>query len=109
MMLVGTLVTPQATTHSAALEQVAPKGTATEAFGWVVTAVTVGLAIGQSISGYLVEHVGTPSAFLAAGGSGLLIAALVFVFRGTVAAGAPDGGDGDSLVGSRAEMDLAAR
>jgi hypothetical protein len=109
MMLVGTLVTPQATTHSAALEQVAPKGTATEAFGWVVTAVTVGLAIGQSISGYLVEHVGTPSAFLAAGGSGLLIAALVFVFRGTVAAGAPDGGDDDSVVVSRAEMDLAAR
>ena len=70
MLLVGTLVTPQATTHSAAIEQVAPKGTATEAFGWVITAVTVGLAIGQSISGYLVEHVGTPVAFLAAGGRG---------------------------------------
>ncbi|MET1071281.1 MAG: MFS transporter [Umezawaea sp.] len=105
MLLVGTLVTPQATTHSAAIEQVAPKGTATEAFGWVVTAVTVGLAIGQSISGYLVEHVGTPVAFLAAGASGLFIAALVWLFRGTVAAGVPT----EAPAVRREEMDLASR
>jgi MFS family permease len=101
MLLVGTLVTPQATTHSAAIEQVAPKGTATEAFGWVITAVTVGLAIGQSISGYLVEHIGTSVAFLAAGGAGLLVATAVWLLRGTVAAGIP--------AETRVEMDLAAR
>ncbi|MEJ2852743.1 MULTISPECIES: MFS transporter [unclassified Saccharothrix] len=89
LLVVGTLITPQATTHSAAIEQVAPVGTATEAFGWVVTAVTVGLAIGQSVSGQLVESHGTGTAFVAAAGAGLLIAALVWVFRGTVAAGAP--------------------
>ncbi|PRY46182.1 MFS transporter [Umezawaea tangerina] len=105
MLVVGTMVTPQATTHSAAIEQVAPKGTATEAFGWVVTAVTVGLAIGQSISGYLVEHVGTPVAFLAAGGSGLFVAALVWLFRGTVAAGVP----AEVPAVRREEMDLASR
>ncbi|XVV04144.1 MFS transporter [Actinosynnema sp. CA-248983] len=89
LLVVGTLITPQATTHSAAIEQVAPAGTATEAFGWVVTAVTVGLAIGQSVSGQLVESYGTGTAFVAAAGAGLLIAALVWVFRRTVAAGAP--------------------
>ncbi|NUT96910.1 MAG: MFS transporter, partial [Saccharothrix sp.] len=89
LLVVGTLITPQATTHSAAIEQVAPVGTATEAFGWVVTAVTVGLAIGQSLSGQLVESHGTGTAFVAAAGAGLLIAALVWAFRGTVAAGAP--------------------
>ncbi len=104
MLLVGTLVTPQATTHSAAIEQVAPKGTATEAFGWIITAVTVGLAIGQSISGYLVEHIGTSIAFLAAGGSGLFVAALVWLLRGTVAAGIPV-----EAPAKRVEMDLAAR
>ncbi|QQQ76718.1 MFS transporter [Saccharothrix sp. 6-C] len=89
LFVVGTLITPQATTHSAAIEQVAPAGTATEAFGWVVTAVTVGLAIGQSASGQLVESHGTSAAFLAAAGSGLVIAVLVWLFRRTVAAGVP--------------------
>ncbi|GAA1339027.1 MFS transporter [Saccharothrix algeriensis] len=89
LLVVGTLITPQSTTHSAAIEQVAPAGTATEAFGWVVTAVTVGLALGQSLSGHLVEAHGTPTAFVAAAASGLVIAALVWVFRGTVAAGVP--------------------
>ncbi|MBY8847464.1 MFS transporter [Saccharothrix longispora] len=101
LLVVGTLITPQATTHSAAIEQVAPAGTATEAFGWVVTAVTVGLAIGQSASGQLVESHGTSAAFTAAAVSGLVIAVLVWVFRGTVAAGVP--------VPKQEEMDLAAR
>ncbi|CCH27627.1 MFS transporter [Actinosynnema sp. NPDC047251] len=89
LLVVGTLITPQATTHSAAIEQVAPAGTATEAFGWVVTAVTVGLAVGQFFSGLLVESSGTGAAFLAAAAAGLAIAALVWAFRGTVAAGVP--------------------
>ncbi|MFD0199725.1 MULTISPECIES: MFS transporter [Saccharothrix] len=89
LLVVGTLITPQATTHSAAIEQVAPAGTATEAFGWVVTAVTVGLAIGQSASGQLVESHGTGVAFVAAAASGLVIAVLVWIFRRTVAAGVP--------------------
>ena len=89
LFVVGTLITPQATTHSAAIEQVAPAGTATEAFGWVVTAVTVGLAIGQSASGQLVEVYGTGAAFVAAAVSGFVIAVLVWVFRRTVAAGVP--------------------
>ncbi|WNV91699.1 MFS transporter [Umezawaea sp. Da 62-37] len=105
MLLVGTMVTPQATTHSAAIEQVAPRGTATEAFGWIVTAVTVGLAIGQSISGYLVEHIGTQVAFLAAGASGLFVAGLVWLFRSTVAAGVP----AEAPAARREEMDLASR
>jgi MFS family permease len=89
LLVVGTLITPQSTTHSAAIEQVAPAGTATEAFGWVVTAVTVGLAIGQSASGRLVESYGTGVAFVAAAVSGLVIAVLVWIFRRTVAAGVP--------------------
>ncbi|MEV0677273.1 MFS transporter [Actinosynnema sp. NPDC050436] len=100
LLVVGTLITPQATTHSAAIEQVAPAGTATEAFGWVVTAVTVGLAVGQFLSGQLVEASGTGAAFLAAAAAGLAIAALVWAFRGTVAAGVPARQD---------EMDLASR
>jgi len=84
MLFAGALITPQSTTHSAMIEVVAPAGTAAEAFGWVVTAVTLGLAFGQSISGYLVEHSGPAAAFLAAGVMGLLVASLVWLLRGTL-------------------------
>ncbi|SEP52911.1 MFS transporter [Amycolatopsis saalfeldensis] len=84
MLLAGAMITPQSTTHSATIEIVAPRGTAAEAFGWVLTAVTLGLAAGQSVSGYLVEHAGTSAAFLAAGVAGLLLAAVVWTMRDTV-------------------------
>jgi MFS family permease len=84
-LVAGMWITPQSTTHSTAIELAAPEGTATEAFGWVVTAVTLGLAAGQSASGYLVEHVGVWSAFLASSVAGVLLAAVVWLRRHTIA------------------------
>jgi len=84
LLLGGLLITPQATAHSAAIELVAPRGTVTEAFGWVITSVTLGLALGQSASGWLVEHVGIRSSFLAASVAGLLFAVLLWMRRETV-------------------------
>jgi predicted MFS family arabinose efflux permease len=84
-LVAGMWITPQSTTHSTSIEVVAPAGTATEAFGWIITAVTLGLAAGQSTSGYLVEHVGVWSSFVAASVAGLLIAGLVLARRNTIA------------------------
>jgi MFS family permease len=84
MLAAGAMITPQSATHSAAIEVVAPEGTAAEAFGWVLTAVTLGLAFGQSVSGYLVEHSGPSASFLAAGVAALVVAALVWLLRATV-------------------------
>jgi MFS family permease len=96
LLVSGTLITPQSTATSAAIDEVAPPGTATEAFGWVITAVTLGLAAGQSIGGQLVTYVGPPVAFLASAAAGLAFAAVVFALRRTIhpyhpAAGAPVG------------------
>ena len=90
LLVSGVWITPQSTAHSTAIELVTPRGTSTEAFGWVITSVTLGLAAGHSTSGYLVEHVGIPAAFLASSASGLLIALLVWLRRGTVAEQAPE-------------------
>jgi hypothetical protein len=89
-LVAGALITPQSTTHSTAIEAVAPQGAATEAFGWVVTSVTLGLAGGQSASGYLVEHVGVWSAFVASSAAGLVIAVLLWLRRGTIVEQHPD-------------------
>jgi hypothetical protein len=84
LLVAGILITPQATTHSALIDVVAPPGTSTEAFGWVITAVTLGLAGGQSLSGVLVESAGPGAAFLAAAAGGTLVAAAVWVRRATL-------------------------
>lgn len=86
LLVAGSLITPQSTAHSVAIEIAAPRGTATEAFGWVVTSVTLGAAIGQSISGQLVELSGPPAAFLTASAVGVAVAAVLWLRRRTLAA-----------------------
>ena len=70
MLAAGALITPQVTAHSLAVDVAAPAGTATEAFGWVVTAATLGLAAGQSVAGIVIEVAGPAAAFLAGGIAG---------------------------------------
>jgi hypothetical protein len=84
MLGAGALITPQVTAHSIAVDTAAPAGSATEAFGWVVTAATLGLAIGQSVAGIVVEAAGPHAAFVAGGVSGLLLAGVLWARRHTV-------------------------
>jgi MFS family permease len=89
MLAAGSLITPQVTAHSLAVDIAAPEGTATEAFGWVVTAATLGLAAGQSAAGIVVEAAGPPSAFLAGGLAGVVLAVMLWVRRDTLAPAQP--------------------
>nr|WP_207631548.1 MULTISPECIES: MFS transporter [unclassified Actinopolyspora] len=84
LLIAGSLVTPQSTAHSVALEAAAPKGTATEAFGWVITSVTLGAAAGQSLSGQLVELQAPPLSFATAGAIGLVLGGLLWTRRRTL-------------------------
>lgn len=84
MLLAGALITPQVTAHSVAVDRVAPGGTATEAFGWVVTAATLGIAAGQSSAGVVVELAGPASAFLVGGVAGAVVAGVLWARRGTL-------------------------
>lgn len=84
LLLVGCLITPQSTAHSVALEIAAPRGTATEAFGWVITSVTLGAAFGQSLSGQIVEVGGPPPAFLTASALGTVLAVVLWLRRSTL-------------------------
>lgn len=89
MLGAGILITPQATAHSSAVEIVAPQDSAAEAFGWVLTAITLGLAFGQSVGGHLVESSGPPLAFLAAAACAVAIGSVVWLVRNTVRTPAP--------------------
>jgi MFS family permease len=85
MIAAGALITPVVTAHSLAVDVAAPSGTAAEGFGWVVTAATLGLACGQSAAGAVVEMAGPPAAFLVGGAAGLVVAAILWARRGTLA------------------------
>jgi len=89
MLVAGGLITPQTTGQSLLVEAVAPRGTAAEAFGWVVTAITVGAAAGQSLAGVVVDAFGAPAAFVVGGGAGLGLGALLWMRRRSLEAG-PD-------------------
>jgi MFS family permease len=84
MLVAGALITPQVTGHSLAVDIAAPPGAATEAFGWVITAATLGIATGQSSAGFAVETFGPPAAFLSGGLAGVVVAAVMWLRRATL-------------------------
>jgi MFS family permease len=84
MLLAGATITPQVTAHSLGVEATAPKGTATEAFGWVVTAATLGLSSGQSTSGMVVEAFGPHAAFAVGGVAGVVVAGVLWLRRSSL-------------------------
>lgn len=84
MLVAGALITPQVTAHSLAVELTAPRGAATEAFGWVITAATLGIAAGQAGAGIVVEVFGPAASFLAGGAAGLVLALVLWLRRATL-------------------------
>ncbi|GAA5121597.1 MFS transporter [Pseudonocardia adelaidensis] len=84
MVLSGALITPQVTGHSLAVDIAAPPGAAAEAFGWVITAATLGIATGQSSAGIVVEAFGPPASFVSGGMAGVVLAAVLWLRRATL-------------------------
>jgi predicted MFS family arabinose efflux permease len=84
MVVSGALITPQVTAHSLAVDIAAPPGAAAEAFGWVVTAATLGIATGQSSAGIVVETFGPHAAFVSGGVAGVVLAAVLWLRRATL-------------------------
>ncbi|WP_331762445.1 transporter (plasmid) [Streptomyces sp. NBC_01527] len=79
------------------INAVAPAGTTTEAFGWLIAAINLGIAGGTAAAGWAGGHYGV--ALVAAGG-----AALVLLLGGSrVRAGSSPAGAGSTAVGEGAD------
>jgi MFS family permease len=63
------------------VDQVAPRGTVTEAFAWIVAAMGSGAAVGAAVAGIAGDHAGVSGAFAAAGVGGVLALALCLLDR----------------------------
>ncbi|HEV8649621.1 MAG TPA: MFS transporter [Actinomycetes bacterium] len=67
-------------------DRLAPPGTVTEAFTWVMTAFTAGLSAGSSLAGLLIDGAGVRAAFLAAVAAGVLAVGVTLLRRHTLVA-----------------------
>jgi hypothetical protein len=72
----GLLLPPLLTCSYVAVDRLAPTGTTSEAFGWIVTAFLVGSSAGAAVAGALVADGRLAAAFVAAAASSLVGAAV---------------------------------
>jgi predicted MFS family arabinose efflux permease len=83
----GLPIAPLIASRNQLVERVAPRGTATEAFTWPLTALVAGVSVGAAVSGALVEEYSWATAVVAAVAAATAGAALLFVRRDTLASG----------------------
>lgn len=91
-ILAGVAIAPLVASGNQLVGDVAPAGTVTEAYTWLVTAIVVGVSIGNAVAGVLVEAADWRVSFLVGAGCATIGSALAFARRGTLrSAAAPVG------------------
>jgi MFS family permease len=79
--LSGIFLAPVLACSFTIVDTLAPRGTATEAFAWVVAAMSGGAALGSAVAGIAGDRAGVPGAFAGAAVGGLLALALCLLGR----------------------------
>jgi MFS family permease len=80
-VLSGLFLAPVLGTTFTLVDRLAPRGTVTEAFAWVVTAMAGGAALGSAIAGRITDLGGSHAAFAVSGGAGIMALAVVAAGR----------------------------
>ena len=81
LVLMGLPIAPMIACRYRLLDQAAPHGRENEAFMWISTSEAAGVAAGQACAGLVVEQLGIPPTFLAAGAAAALAAAVAWAGR----------------------------
>ena len=80
----GAPIAPLIATRNELISQVAPQGTGTEAFTWLMTALIAGLSLGTAVAGAVVESNGWPEAVLIGVAVAAVGAIMTFARRGSL-------------------------
>jgi MFS family permease len=106
--LAGTAFAPAVVCMYLLVDRVAPPGTLTEAYTWVLTATAAGQALGAGIAGVVAQHVGVRAGLLVASGAALLGVVIAVARRRTLereaAAAEPGPGSAAPAAGSPAAV-----
>ncbi|REE96203.1 MFS transporter [Thermomonospora umbrina] len=80
--LSGIFLAPVLACSFTMVDRLAPRGTVTEAFAWIVAAIGAGAALGSAVAGVGQDLAGVPGAFAGAGAGGVLaLAACLLAYR----------------------------
>jgi MFS family permease len=74
LLAAGLSIAPTFVSANGMLDRLAPRGTMTEAFTWITTGLTGGMALGNSLAGAIAEKV-SPGAAMAILGAGAIVGA----------------------------------
>jgi len=88
-LVMGLSISPTIVAGMSLVESLVPKDALTEGFAWVGTALGVGVAIGSSIAGRVIDATGGQPAFWQATGAALLVAVIAFTSRRSLVGVAP--------------------
>ena len=80
----GAPIAPLIATRNELISQVAPQGTGTEAFTWLMTALIAGLSLGTAVAGAVVESNGWPEAVMIGVAVAAIGAIMTFARRGSL-------------------------
>jgi MFS family permease len=81
VVLAGVAVSPSLISSFTLAELLVPRAAVTEAFTWIGTALGLGVAVGASVAGKVVDVAGANAAFLVATASAAIAAAVVGLFQ----------------------------
>jgi MFS family permease len=84
-VLSGLAFAPAVTCMYLLVDRVAPAGTSTEAFTWVLTATAAGQALGAGVAGIVTQHAGVRAALLVASAAAVLGVVIALARRGSLA------------------------
>ncbi len=84
-LLAGVAIAPLLASAVQLAGQVAPRGALTEAFTWPITALIIGIALGNALAGLVVEAADWRVSFLVAAGAATIGGVLAFTRRETLA------------------------
>jgi predicted MFS family arabinose efflux permease len=81
VVVAGVAVSPSLISSFTLAELLVPRASVTEAFTWIGTALGLGVAIGASLAGKIVDHAGANAAFLVATVAAATAAVVVTLFQ----------------------------
>jgi MFS family permease len=82
VVVTGVAVSPSLITSFTLAELLVPRAAVTEAFTWIGTALALGVAVGTSLGGKIVDTAGANASFLVATGAAGVAAVVVFLGQG---------------------------
>jgi predicted MFS family arabinose efflux permease len=108
LLIAGATIAPTEASVYGMVEGIAPKGTVTEAFAWLATAIAVGSALGAAGAGALADQGGPTAAYLLGAGAGALAALIALARAATATATATASASATATATATASADFEA-